>query len=781
MKNFLIPVLIAFGCTSIAGGSNLAPLPPAPLPPVPLTTLRAAAALTNTQASEHMPVSFEATVIYHSRKRKTIDVQDDGTAINVELASDANVVPGDRVLVHGITQPSFLPIIIGASVTLLRHGALPAPVPATFDDLVRTRLNCRLVKVRGIIRTLDLPASSVNSISHLQLLMEGGYIDIELEDQDASALQAKDLLDAEVEVTGVAGRIFDGKLRQTGAKIKVSSIADIEVTKHASANPWTLPVTPLSDVITGVHVNDLTQRLRVHGTITYYQPGNAVVLQNGATSLWIATRTSDPLRVGDIADATGFPEVHDGRLTLVHAEIRDSLEQAPIEPQSATWHQLAFWGSNVIGGHQYDLVSVKGRVAAQLREDMRDEYVLVADGQEFTAIYAHPFSQGNLQPMLQVPLDSTVQVTGICVPQDAQPLNGQSSFDILLRSPADLAILATPSWFTVHHLSAVAIVLLLLILAVGARAWYIDRAMRAQVAGLAYIEQRRGLILEDINKSRPLASILEGITELVSVGIKGAPCWCQIADGARLGNCPSNPSAPELRIVEQAIAAHSGPQLGSIFAAFDARTPPRPEEVRALVAAAELATLAIETSHLHTDLVHRSEFDMLTELQNRFSFEKHLDSFIREARQTAGIFGLIFMDLDQFKQVNDVYGHHIGDLYLQQAAARMKAQLRPGDMLARVGGDEFASLVPVAHNRSDVGEIASRLEHCFDEPFIVQDHVLHGSASIGIALYPEDAVNNDALLNAADAAMYRAKNSKKAQVEMDALVAHPDLTSQIRE
>jgi diguanylate cyclase (GGDEF)-like protein len=220
-------------------------------------------------------------------------------------------------------------------------------------------------------------------------------------------------------------------------------------------------------------------------------------------------------------------------------------------------------------------------------------------------------------------------------------------------------------------------------------------------------------------------------------------------------------STSGLRLAERAIAAHSGPALGSIFAAFDARTAPHPDEEKALATAAGLATLAIETARLHSDLVHRSEFDMLTDIQNRFSFEKHLDGLIDEARQTAGIFGLIYIDLDDFKQVNDRYGHQVGDLYLQQIAERMKRQLRPGDLLARLGGDEFATLVPVVHNRADVEEIALRLEHCFDDPFALESHVMQGSASVGIALYPADAATKDSLLSTADAAMYVAKYARK--------------------
>jgi diguanylate cyclase (GGDEF)-like protein len=96
----------------------------------------------------------------------------------------------------------------------------------------------------------------------------------------------------------------------------------------------------------------------------------------------------------------------------------------------------------------------------------------------------------------------------------------------------------------------------------------------------------------------------------------------------------------------------------------------------------------------------------------------------------------------------------------------MKCQLRIQDTLARLGGDEFAALVPVVRSVADVEEIAQRLERCFDEPFAVEDLVLKGAASVGIALYPRDGATKDALLHVADTAMYHAKNAKKQITKM---------------
>jgi diguanylate cyclase (GGDEF)-like protein len=348
----------------------------------------------------------------------------------------------------------------------------------------------------------------------------------------------------------------------------------------------------------------------------------------------------------------------------------------------------------------------------------------------------------------------------ICAIDCASPLVQDVHFQILPQSPEYIAGLAEPGWQNSRNLMLLAWLLLIVVLAVGMRGWYLEHKTRRQIGSLAYVEQRRSRILEDINHSKPLAEILERITELVSVRLSGAPCWCQIADGASLGNRPTHLTSDSLRTVEHPIASPSGPPLGAIFAAFHARSKPNPAEKEALAMAAGLATLAIKTSRLYSDLVHRSEFDLLTDVPNRFAMEKALAALIEESRQSAAIFGVIYVDLNGFKQVNDEYGHQFGDMYLKEIARRMKRQLRPGDTLARLGGDEFAVLVSEVRNRAAVEEIATRLQCCFLDPFEAEGYVVDGSASVGIALYPEDADTADGLLSSADAAMYVAKYNR---------------------
>ena len=311
---------------------------------------------------------------------------------------------------------------------------------------------------------------------------------------------------------------------------------------------------------------------------------------------------------------------------------------------------------------------------------------------------------------------------------------------------------------TVTNLARLVGVLLVLLFLAGLRAWFSERKVRHQNAEVAYIERRRSGILEDINGSLPLAEIIERITELVSFKLRGVPCWCQIAGGAKLGNCPENLTA--FRIVQEPVHSRTGPPLGVVCAAFDPLINPRAIESETLSGAAGLAKLAIESRKLYSDLLRRSEFDLLTDIHNRFSLEKHLDAQIEKSRREASIFGLIYVDLDDFKLVNDLHGHRIGDVFLQEVTERMKHQLRPHDLLARLGGDEFAVLVSAVHSRAEVEEIVHRLEGSLSGAMKIEGVVLRASASFGIALYPEDGTTKDSLLSAGDAAMYVAKRMK---------------------
>src|ERR1035438_4417524 len=728
----------------------------------PLTSLHAVRALSNAQAAQELPVAFQATVTYYRSYERNLFVQDGTDAIFVLAPETLKIAAGDRVLIEGTTLPSFRPIIIPSKITRLGPGTVPLPLPSRFEELATGAHDCQLVSVRGVVESADTIISAVGIRSgRLGVLVDGLIVWVNVDTGDQNAVS--NLLDAYVEVSGAASGTFDGKNQQTGVLLHTSSLAAIRLVKRAPLEPWSLPLTPMDQMLAHFHGVDRSDRVRVHGAVAYYEPGSALVIQEGTKSLWVETNSHIPVKVGDVVDATGFPVTLNGFLQLTRGEIHTRYANAPVTPLLATRSQLA--ASHNI----FDLVSVEGRVTSAARGATQDEYELTADGQLFTAVYRHQSNGGaDLPPINRIPIGARVRVTGICIAESAEPnsYGGQVPFNILLRSLDDVTVVERPSILNIRNLLLLVGFLIAVVFTFGVRSWLLGRTVRGQALAIAArsadeadLERRRSRILEDINGVRPLAEILVEITEMASSALNGAPCWCKHGNLLALGRCPAEPEG--LRVVEVPIDGRNGVPAGTLFAGLDRILPSDERENMVLANGAKLAALAIETRHLYHDLRRRSEFDLLTEIPNRFAFEKFLDLQIEEACRAGKRLGLIYIDLDDFKPVNDTYGHGVGDAFLQIVARRMSHQLLGGDMLARLGGDEFAAVVSLVNGRMDLAPIVGRLESCFAEPFLVEGHRLKGWASLGVAVYPEDGTTREALMTAADRFRCTTKKAKR--------------------
>ena len=172
---------------------------------------------------------------------------------------------------------------------------------------------------------------------------------------------------------------------------------------------------------------------------------------------------------------------------------------------------------------------------------------------------------------------------------------------------------------------------------------------------------------------------------------------------------------------------------------------------------------------------HLALHDALTELPNRYLLGQRLAQALDAAMEGTSSVAVVYLDLDRFKPVNDLHGHAVGDALLIRAAKRMLAELRPADTLARVGGDEFVAVLADASAPDQVSEIAGRLVAALSRPFRIEEHQVEVGASAGVALYPADGRTSEALLRAADIALYRVKDEGRGAVRffepaMDALI-----------
>ena len=171
---------------------------------------------------------------------------------------------------------------------------------------------------------------------------------------------------------------------------------------------------------------------------------------------------------------------------------------------------------------------------------------------------------------------------------------------------------------------------------------------------------------------------------------------------------------------------------------------------------------------LRTDqqLNHLANYDLLTDLPNLLSFRERLFDALNRARRHSYKVGMIMMDLDRFKVINDTLGHHVGDEFLRQVAKRLQDRFRMSDALARLGGDEFALLVEPVGEQQALLTVIQKLLELFGESFSVGDHELYSSISLGVSIFPNDGDDVHTLMKNADTAMFRAKRAGGNRFEM---------------
>ena len=160
-------------------------------------------------------------------------------------------------------------------------------------------------------------------------------------------------------------------------------------------------------------------------------------------------------------------------------------------------------------------------------------------------------------------------------------------------------------------------------------------------------------------------------------------------------------------------------------------------------------------------IAYMASHDEVTGLPNRSLFLDRLDVSLRQSAREKSRIAVLFIDLDGFKAVNDRMGHDAGDMILHQVAVRLVARVRASDTVARYGGDEFTVILNQVSNAQDVGRVAESIVDELTRPFTVKRETVMIGASVGVAVYPDNAETADALIRLADKAMYEVKHSGK--------------------
>ena len=178
---------------------------------------------------------------------------------------------------------------------------------------------------------------------------------------------------------------------------------------------------------------------------------------------------------------------------------------------------------------------------------------------------------------------------------------------------------------------------------------------------------------------------------------------------------------------------------------------------------AQISEQMVELERSRAALREEATHDPLTGLANRRLFYDRLQQAIRHARRYGGKVCILYVDMDRFKEINDHHGHHVGDAVLAEVAKRLTSGIRGSDSAARLGGDEFAVLLEGVQGREDCIAVARMVEQTLNADTDFFGFGVAIAASIGLALYPDDGADEDALIRAADAAMYRAKSGNASE------------------
>jgi diguanylate cyclase (GGDEF)-like protein/PAS domain S-box-containing protein len=208
---------------------------------------------------------------------------------------------------------------------------------------------------------------------------------------------------------------------------------------------------------------------------------------------------------------------------------------------------------------------------------------------------------------------------------------------------------------------------------------------------------------------------------------------------------------------------HPNPLTGQTSVYLTTKLPLKHEDGN-IYALCGIATDITKEKEIEEHIRHMAQYDALTNLPNRALFADRLQQAFANAKRVHEHFGLMYIDLDKFKPINDTYGHEGGDFVLKEAAQRMQSCVRQSDTVARLGGDEFVVLLSSLNSDHDAFEVGEKIRHALNLPFDMSGTIMNISSSIGVAIYPEHGEDEKILVKNADTAMYYAKENGRNNV-----------------
>jgi signal transduction histidine kinase len=418
---------------------------PAEWPPAALTNAAQIRKLSAAQAARAIPATLRGVVVDESEPREHAVILADQTASLYLVAATNLFAPyhrTDLLEIRGVTsQGAYAPCVLATEVKKLGNAPVPAARPVTYQQLLTGALDAQFVEITGVVREC-WPAAPGDHTWRIVLAANGGAIPVRILLPQNPQIQ----VDAEVTIQAVCLYEFNNKRQALSPVLQVPHGLWVSIVRRPPESPFESPVQSLSSLLQFSSEIPYGHRIHVRGTVTSTQPGSLVWIRDESSSLRVQTGQGDKLSPGDEVEVLGFPGYGSSTPVLEDAIYRKTGTSTPPTP-------LVLADASVAYDHQDDLVSVNGTLIELRPEVGALALTLEQSNTTFKVVLKQPLA-AQARPAWQP--GSVVRAVGICdvIYDNSKPVMGiwhPASFQILLRSPADLTVLKTPPWWNARH------------------------------------------------------------------------------------------------------------------------------------------------------------------------------------------------------------------------------------------------------------------------------------------------------------------------------------------
>jgi signal transduction histidine kinase len=408
-----------------------------------LHTVAAIRALSVEQSKENIPVHLRGVVTFFDENLYSRFIQDETAGIYLKFPPNVAppmLTPGQLVEISGVASPGeYAPVVTVNRASVIGEAPLPEPKRVSYEQLASGTEDSQFVEIAGIVHSIRRLDNS--PYYEIEIATGGGRLLVFA--RELAVSRAEDLLDGTVRVRGVCSTQFNHQRQLFAIRLMVPRREDLKIEIPAPLDPFAVAASPIESLLQFAPQETYGHRVKVTGTVIYFQPGEAVYLQDGTHGVEIQTKESEPLSVGDRVEALGFVSQGDYTPFLRDAIYKKISSANPPEPAQLSSDEV------LKARHDRQLIKVFGRLIDRARHGS-EQYLILQEG---SFIFQASLKQATGQDSFErLENGSRVAVTGVCRIEPGEWQAGENwrakSFSILMRSPEDVVLLESPPWWT---------------------------------------------------------------------------------------------------------------------------------------------------------------------------------------------------------------------------------------------------------------------------------------------------------------------------------------------